>query len=202
MIDDYGSSDAPGGGDAGVASPEAILELISQETADAALFPGSMREVWFFAYDLLMEQATISRFIKKMHIGRPVRLPHYKLEFPYYFPPQGTALPTLKRTNNENDEVWGFIYDAREKDFKELERYLRVPNRYHRSALQVQDRGGRRFPAFTYVLSIRDDVEHKPAPRYMEQLIAAATERKVPEEWLAKLRGWETAEGGETAAAE
>jgi len=199
VIDNYGSSDSSGGGDEGRATPEAILEHISQETSDAALFPGTMREVWYFAYDLMMEQATVSRFTKKMHIGKVVSLPHYKLEFAYHFPPQGTSLPTLTRTNNPDDVVWGFVYDAREKDFSEIERYLRTPHRYHRSAIQVQDRGGRRMPAFTYVLTLRDDVYRNPAKSYMDKVIAAGTERKLPKEWLDKLRDWET-EDAETAA--
>lgn len=169
-------------------SPEAVLEVISAETSDAALFPGTMREQWFFAYDLLMEQATISRFILKMNVNKIVKLPHYRLEWPFYFPPLDTSLPTLERTNREEDEVWGLIYECRGKSFRELERFLRVPNRYHRAAVQVQDRGGRRFPAFTYVLTRRDEVPRKPSPEYRDRLVEIAAERELPTEWLAALR--------------
>ena len=53
---------------------------------------------------------------------------------------------------------------------------------------QVQDRGGRRIPAFTYVLTLHDDVHRPPAASYRDQLVAAACERKLPEEWLESLR--------------
>ncbi|MBN2080999.1 gamma-glutamylcyclotransferase [bacterium] len=168
-------------------SPEALLETLSAQTTEVALFPGSMREEWFFSYDVLMEQAAISRFIQKMNVCKVVSLPHYRLVWPFYYPPQGTALPSLERTNQSEDEVWGLIFSCRGKDFRDLERFLRVPNRYHRSAIQVQDRGGRRFPAFTYVLSRQDDVPSKPSAEYISKLIEVARERELPEAWLDQL---------------
>ena len=172
-------------------SPEAVLEIISAETSDAALFPGSMREEWFFTYDLLMDQTTMSRFIKKMNVGKIVYLPHYRLSWPFYYPPQNSALPSLERTNHSEDVVWGIIFESKGKDFTELERFLRVPNRYHRSAIQVQDRGGRRFPAFTYVLTRQDDAPRKPSSVYRDKLIEIAADRQLPDEWLSILRGLE-----------
>jgi hypothetical protein len=169
-------------------SPEALLEVISAQTADVALWPGTMREQWFFAYDTLMEQATISRFIHKMNVNKIVQLPHYRLVWPFYYPPLDTSLPSLERTNREEDIVWGMIYECRGKSFTDLERYLRVPNRYHRSSVQVQDRGGRRFPAFTYVLTRGDEVPRPPSCDYRDRLVEIAAERELPEEWLAALR--------------
>jgi hypothetical protein len=172
-------------------SPEALLEVISAETSDAALFPGTMREQWFFTYDLLMDQATISRFILKMNVNKIVKLPHYRLDWPFFYPPLDTSLPSLIRTNREEDEVWGLIYECRGKDFRDLERFLRVPNRYHRAAVQVRDRGGRRFPAFTYVLTRSDEVPRKPSATFLDQLVEIAAERELPGEWLESLRAVE-----------
>ena len=177
-----------------VLSPEAVLEDLGQQTNDVAMFPGSMRETWFFAYDMLLDQSTISRFVKKLNVGKIVSLPNYRLAWPYYFPPQSTALPSLERTNRDSDIVWGLIYDATGRDFAELERHLRVPNRYHRSAVFVIDRGGRRFPAFTYVLTLKDDVPGKPSADYRDRLVAAAAERSLPDEWLSQLRGLDIAQ--------
>jgi len=200
VIDDTRAADAGDNGpdaaaseSGAVISPETLLEDLSQQASDVAMFPGSMRESWFFAYDLLLDQATISRFVKKLNVGKIVSLPHYRLAWPYYFPPQETALPSLERTNREDDVVWGLIYDATGRDFQELERFLRVPNRYHRSAVQVQDRGERRFPAFTYVLTLKDDVPGKPSADYRDRLVAAAAERSLPDEWLGRLRGMDVA---------
>lgn len=200
MIDDTraadagnASPDAAASEGGAVISPETLLEDLSQQADDAAMFPGSMRETWFFAYDLLLDQSTISRFVKKLSVGKIVSLQHYRLAWPYYFPPQETALPSLERTNREDDTVWGLIYDATGRDFQELERFLRVPKRYHRSAVQVRDRGDRLFPAFTYVLTLKDDVPGKPSADYRDRLVAAAAERSLPDEWLGRLRGMDIA---------
>ena len=189
MTDDIQGSQSEGNVDTAESrlSPEAVLETLSAQTEEVAMFPGSMREEWFFSYDVLMEQTMISRFVKKMNVSKVVSLPHYRLVWPFYYPPQGTALPSLERTNQPEDVVWGLIFSCRGKSFRDLERYLRVPNRYHRSAIQVQDRGGRRFPAFTYVLSRQDDVPPKPSPEYVTQLIEVARERELPDEWLDRL---------------
>ena len=168
-------------------APEAVLEELGAQLNDQSLLAASDRDVWLFAYDLLLDQSTISRFIKGLQETKIVRLPHYRLEWPYFHRLVGTALPSLARSNQPADEVWGLLYECTGRDFDTLERYLRVPNRYRRTTVQVHDRGGRRIPAFTYVLSLRDDTPSLPARAYLDQLTATARERKLPEEWIAKL---------------
>lgn len=174
-------------------SPETVLEELSFQASESALFPGSLREEYLFAYDLLLDQATVARFVKALQMVRIVRLPHHRLVWPYYYPPLGSALPSLLRTNRDDDSVWGVLYDARGKDFSALAQQLRVPNRYHRRAVITLDRGGRRFVAFTYVVTLHDPMMAQPSPDYLSQLVAAAAERGLPEEWLAALRATETA---------
>jgi hypothetical protein len=172
----------------GVLSPDALLEMLSLQASEAALFPGSLREEYLFAYDLLLDQAQVSRYVKALQAVKIARLPHHRLVWPYYYRPLGTALPSLLRTNRDDDHVWGLLYDARQKDFRALEKALRTPNRYHRRAVGVQDRGGRRYTAFTYMLTLRDPVMSKPSASYLEQLVACATERALPAEWLDALK--------------
>lgn len=204
MIDSY---DKPGdGADTGEAdaveiqSPEALLAQLSLQTSEVAMFPASTRTTHFFAYDILLDQTTISRFVKGILADKVVRLPHHKLVWPYYYPPRGTGLPSLARTNRPEDEVWGLLYNTRGKDFKELERYLRLPNRYHRVGVRPQDRGGRIFQAFTYILTIADDLPARPSAQYRDELAAAALDRQLPDEWIERIKALEAlaevAEGG------
>ena len=172
-------------------SPETLLETLSAQANEAAMFPGSLREEYFFAYDLLLDQSAVSRFVKGMQWAKNVSLPLHRLVWPYYYPPAGSALPSLLRTNRETDCVWGILYLATGRDFSKLARNLRTPNRYHRRGIICQDRGGRRFNAFTYVLTLQDDVMGKPSAAYMDNLIAAARERNLPEEWLEQLQAVE-----------
>jgi hypothetical protein len=174
-------------------SPEMVLETLSAQANDTALFPGSVRAEYFFAYDMLQDQAAVARFVRGLQMAKVVSLPHHSLIWPYYSPPLGTALPSLLRTNQEQDCVWGILYSARGRNFSPLNTYLRVPNRYHRCNVITVDRGGRRFPAFTYILSKHDPAPGKPSRGYLDRLLAAAQERELPEEWLAQLSALETA---------
>jgi hypothetical protein len=169
-------------------SPETLLAQLSQQANDAAMFPASSRTQYFFAYDLLLDQSTISRFVKGMLADKIVHLPHHRLTWPYFHPPRETGLPSLARTNLPGDEVWGLLYDTRSQDFAELERYLRVPKRYHRVGVRPQDRGGRIFPAFTYILTVHDELPSKPSAHYRSELAAAAAERGLPAEWIEQLK--------------
>jgi hypothetical protein len=173
-------------------SPEALLAQLSQQANEAAMFPASSRTQYFFAYDLLLDQATISRFVKGMLADKIVRLPHHRLVWPYFYLPRETGLPSLARTNLPGDEVWGMLYNTRSKDFIELERHLKVPNRYHRVGVRPQDRGGRIFSAFTYIITVQDDLPSKPSAHYRAELVSAATERGLPAAWVAQLNGLET----------
>jgi hypothetical protein len=193
-MDDQGSGkpgDAPAG-EQGPASPEAALQDLGAPVVETSLLPISMRDSWFFAYDDLLSQPVASRFTKGMHAGKIVSLPNYKLVWPYFHLPTQTALPSLERTNDAEDVVWGWLYDARGIDFSVLDYQRRIPNRYHHSQVRVLDRGGRRFPALTYVLTLQDIAPGKPSKDYRDRLVTAAAERNLPEEWLTQLRGIET----------
>jgi hypothetical protein len=174
-------------------SPEVLLETLSAQASDVAMFPGAVRAEYFFAYDMLLDQATIARFVKGMQLAKIACLTHHRLVWPYYSPPVGSALPSILRTNLEEDCVWGVLYNARGKDLSALNTYLRVPNRYHRRNVITTDRGGRRFPAFAFILSVHDDAPGKPSRAYLDRLLSAAVERELPEEWLEKLRQQEVA---------
>jgi hypothetical protein len=186
------NNNVPGEGADAQMSPETLLETLGAQANDAAMWPGSLREDYFFAYDLLLDQSNVSRFVKGMPWAKNVYLPLHRLVWPYYHPPAGSALPSLLRTNREEDCVWGILYFATGRDLSLLARNLRTPNRYHRRGIITKDRGGRRFNAFTYVLTLQDDVMGKPSVSYKDRLIAAAEERKLPEEWLAELRAIES----------
>lgn len=173
----------------GAVSPEAALEALSQDVDNAVLHSIRTRKTWYFAYDLMLDQTVASRYVRGLKPGKVVRLPNHKLSFPYFYPPEGTSLASVARTNDDSDEVWGYLYEANEVDFKRLERHLKVPNRYFRKSLHVMDRGGRIMPAFTYTLVLADDEPQKPSEEYISQLAAAAKERGLPDKYIASLGG-------------
>lgn len=175
-------------------APEAVLEQLSAEVNEAALFPINTRAVYYFAFDVCMDQGYIARYVKGLIPVKPVYLPHHRLSFPHYHPPEDTGLPTIVRTNDPDDRVWGMLYDAKPtlgdegmRDFKPLERHLKVPGRYHRATVHALDRGGRRFSAFSYVLTLDDGKQSPPSANYLERWVESAKERRLPDEWVAYL---------------
>jgi hypothetical protein len=189
-VDTYGRDDQGGGSnEQGARSPEEALTELGKRGDEQSMQPESLREEWLFVYDVMMDPARMGRYVKGLHKTKIVCLPHFRLAWPYYYPPLETALPSLERTNDASDMVWGVLLDYTGKDLNPLERYLRVPNRYRHAAVSTQDRGGRRFPAFTYVLNLRSDEAVKPSKTYLTQLVAAAKERDLPDEWISQLQG-------------
>ncbi|MCB1188099.1 gamma-glutamylcyclotransferase [bacterium] len=173
--------------DAASVQPTALLETLGSQIDDAALLPATSQAHYLFAFDDLLDQATIARYVKGMRMEKIVCVPRHRLVFPYFYPPRETSLPSLIRTNNDNDEVWGVLYNLRGKDLKPLERHLKVPNRYHRRSVRIHDRGGNRLVASTYVLTITDEEHRPPSNAYRDFLVETARERGLPEHWLARL---------------
>lgn len=174
--------------------PAALLETLGSQIDDAALLPATSRALYMFAYDQLLDQSLVGRYVKGLRAEKIVCVPRHRIIFPYHYPPQGTSLASLIRTNNDNDEVWGVLYNMRGKDVKPLERYLKVPNRYHRRSVHILDRGGLRSLASTYVLTITDEEHRPPSSAYRDILIESARERQLPEHWIARLLEMEVEE--------
>lgn len=189
-MDNYGGGSDGGGGEGGTPSPEATLERIQGHVEGETILPGSTRKSWLFTYDTLMNPVVLNRYVKGVVPGKVVNLPSFRLTWPFNYPPQGTALPSLERQDGPAaGGVWGLIYDITKKDLTQLERYLRVPNRYHQRALNVVDRGGSKLPAVTYVLSASGGSPLAPSAAYRDELLAAARERELPGEWVSYLEG-------------
>jgi hypothetical protein len=169
-------------------SPEATLERIQGPVEGDTILPGSVRKVWLFTYDVLMNPAVLSRYVKGVVPGKVVNLPSFRLTWPFYYPPQETALPSLERQEGPTQGgVWGVIYDVTKKDLTGLERYLHAPHRYHQRALNVVDRGDFRYPAVGYVLSVSGGSPLAPSAAYRDELLTVARDRTLPEEWLGYL---------------
>ena len=168
-------------------TPESAMVDLAGSADETLLLPKSGKIPYFFAYDHHMDQAVVARYVRGLIPAKVVRASNYRLAWPWFYPPEGTALPSLQRAGGS--DVWGLLYDARGVDFAKLDAHLNCPNRYHRRAVQVLDRGDRRFSAFTYVLSVADEGNNKPSEAYLKHLVETAESRGMPEEWVQTLKG-------------
>jgi hypothetical protein len=166
-------------------TPEGAMVDLAGSDAETLLLPKSARIPYFFAYDNLMDQSIVARYVRGLIPAKIAVAPSYRLSWPFFYPPEGSGLPSLQRSSGSS--VWGLLYDARGADFGKLDTHLNCPLRYHRRAVQVQDRGERRFSAFTYVLSLQDDTASRPSENYINHLIDTAKHRGLPDSWIEEL---------------
>jgi hypothetical protein len=192
------ANDSPTDANAGDAAegqssaPEQVLDTLENIPEGELFWDDYVDPLYMFAFDHLMDQAYVSRFVRGLRPAKLVHLPHHRLCWPYYYPPQETAVPSLERTNDEEDRVWGILYQANKVDLSRLEEHLRVPNRYYRKSVIVMDRGGRRISAFSYALNQEATDSYKPSPAYLQRLVEAAEGRNLPGEWVAQLKSTTT----------
>jgi len=166
-------------------TPEGAMVDLTGTAEETLLLPQSAKIPYFFAFDALLDQAIVARYVKGLIPAKIACAPNYRLVWPYFYPPADSALPSLQRS--AGSRVWGQLFDARGVKFDKLDEHMSVPNRYHRRAVQVLDRGDRRFSAFTYVLTISDPEPRKPSEAYLRHLIDNARNRGLPDEWIAEL---------------
>jgi len=168
-----------------------LLELDEKQETDAFLAPAGpvMR---LFVYDELLLSEVLKRYLDKPHLEMIAQVPRHSLVFPRYFPPRKTGLASIVRSLERQDEVWGVTIDVSGQDLSRLDHYKGIPNRYHRRNIYVQDRGGLKYAAFTYAVSVPEKEPSRPSTELKELMLAGARERNLPANYIAFLESLPT----------
>lgn len=146
-----------------------------------------------FAYDHLMDIVVLHRYCRTAKFHRKVRLINHKLSFTKYHSGKGEGLIDIVRTNDPKDEVWGVSYEIYDPaEIGKLDIHMRVPDRYHKKKVTLTDRGGWRHDGLTYEVTLRDQELSKPSKKTLDEIVALATEWKLPADWIEHLRSFET----------
>ena len=92
-------------------------------------------------------------------------------------------------TPDPASSVEGLLWVITDTDERSLDRYEGVSEGlYTKEVVEVEQASGGRVQAMIYV---SPDTTPGPAnPGYLERIIASATERKFPAEWIEMLRSW------------
>jgi hypothetical protein len=191
MMDD----EKNGGGGVGIKdSEQALSDLLKYEQKPKAesLLPGSLKVERLFLYDELLDFEIIKRYLDNPKQEMLCYIPTHKVWFPKFFFPKNTGLASIDRTPNSEDKVWGVTINITGQDLTRLERYKGAPNRCHVCNVIVFDRGERRYPARTFVVSVPDPEPSKPSKEYLSLMVEGARGRGLPEDYVKMLESFET----------
>jgi hypothetical protein len=183
------------GGTVGVGDMQEALESLLKEGAKPkgkAFMPGKEQVDRLFIFDELLDPAIAKRYL---HLPRQEMLcyiPSHKIIFPKFFAPKATGLPSIERVADPAAALWGVTLDITGQDISRLELYKGAPNRCHLRSVVVCDRGGRKYPARTYVVSVPDEEMSKPSKEFRSIIVEGARTRCLPEDHIKMLEALET----------
>jgi hypothetical protein len=187
--------DEKNGGGVGIKdSEQALSDLLKYEQKPKAesLMPGSLKIDRLFVYDELLDFEIIKRYLNNPKQEMLCYIATHRLWFPKYFLPKNSGLASFERTPNSSDMVWGVTINITGQDLSRLEHYKGAPNRYHICNVIVFDRGERRYPARTFIVSVPDPEPSKPSKEFLSFMVEGARGRGLPEDYVKMLEAFET----------
>lgn len=183
-----------GGGVGAKDTEQALDNLLKYEQKPKAesLLPASLKVDRLFIYDELLDFEIIKRYLNNPRQEFLCYMQVHRVWFPKYFLPKNTGLASIERTPNSSDVVWGVTINITGQDLTRLERYKGAPNRCHIRNVVVFDRGERRYPAKTFVVSVPDPEPSKPSKEYLSLMVEGARGRGLPGDYVKSLEAFET----------
>lgn len=139
--------------------------------------------IYYFAYGSNMDrEQMIERCPDSNSLGR-VKLNKYHLDFRIYSPKRKCGCADIIMSN-DNDNVWGVLYELSEDDLLKLDKYEGVNiGKYKRIQVSVIDDSGNNIIAKTYTVVEKSSETIKPSKDYMSQLISGAKQFLLPKEY-------------------
>lgn len=94
------------------------------------------------------------------------------------------AVANIIETGDENDIVWGGLFEIDSKCLSNLDHYEGYPRVYNRKDITVQDDEGNQYKAIVYFRTGKD--ESKPSESYKKIVINGARDCGLPDEYIEK----------------
>jgi gamma-glutamylcyclotransferase len=115
-----------------------------------------------------------------------VRLDGYRLAFTRRSIRTGTGVADVIPARNET--VWGALYEIEDDELTAIDRKEGYPWAYTRVMCPVLlEAGGQGHAAVVYTVRVKEPAQVLPSRQYLDRLIAAAHERRLPKVYVEKL---------------
>jgi gamma-glutamylcyclotransferase (GGCT)/AIG2-like uncharacterized protein YtfP len=161
----------------------------------------------YFAFGVDLEPAAMRSRSPEHRVVGVAALRDHRLAFTRYVPEWGGGVASLQA--HHGDAVWGVVLELSDRDIArldELEGFRGSDDQHNRSDRRIvtvdltrpDDQSvPRRLRAFVYVP--RPSNPSHPSSRYLETLVRSATAWRLPEDYVARLRGLPVSDPSETA---
>lgn len=98
----------------------------------------------------------------------------------------GSAKCDIVETSNENDTVWGVVFEIDPGEKPGLDRAEGLGNGYEEKAVELTAPSGNRVHAFTYYATEIDE-SLVPYTWYTEHVLTGARENRLPADYIASI---------------
>ena len=133
----------------------------------------------YFAYGSFLDPELLSSIAPNAKFLHIAHLPEAKLVFP-----TADGRPSVRPI--AGNTVWGAIFEIDAKESALIEKAEAAEGRTPRSDLRAVDRAGNKYEVVTFCHDSPGE-EHKPDPKYMEQVVKGARHWSLPTGWVAGL---------------
>jgi gamma-glutamylcyclotransferase len=139
---------------------------------------------WYFAYGSNLSRDQFRSRAGQIHEEINGALKNYELLFNKKVR-GGTAAANIHQAPGKS--VHGVLYRIPESAYRNLDRYEGAPEHYRRIEVRVTAADGREIPAQVYIAS-KVEKGLRPAPHYLQTILAGAAEHGMPEDYIAAIR--------------
>lgn len=136
---------------------------------------------FYFAYGSNMDSRQMTSRCGEASVVGPARLQSFEFRI------NGRGVATIVR--NDRSHVYGMLWRISESDERSLDDYEGVKyGTYNKQSLGVEAGTGATYWALVYIAA--DSRTGVPRPGYLERIVAAARQHRLPPEYVETLQQW------------
>ena len=140
---------------------------------------------YYFAYGSNMNHQQMKQRCPSSIFIKKAFLKGYKFVYDGYSSIRKGAVANIIETGEENDEVWGGLFEINEDNLSSLDCYEGYPNSYNRKEVVLGSEEGKSFKAIAYYRIGKRISE--PSEDYRNIIIKGAKDCNLPENYIITL---------------
>lgn len=140
----------------------------------------------YFSYGSNMSLRRLAARVPSAAFDSVARLEGHVMKFRKRSNVDGSAKCDIVETSNENDTVWGVVFEIDPGEKPGLDRAEGLGNGYEEKAVELTAPSGNRVRAFTYYATEIDE-SLVPYTWYTEHVLTGARENRLPADYIASI---------------